>query len=258
MLAAFRSNEVAGACVDSIISSGIIPVALEFMDRPAIHACEDFAHAGYPLDAEAMLIIEVEGSAAEQDDLLARLSEICNRHDPISLKVSQSAAESLAIWKGRKGAFGAVGRISPDYLCMDGVIPTSRLPDVLRRIGEMSDAYGLKVANIFHAGDGNLHPLIMFDANDPTSFHKAEEFGAEILKLCVEVGGCLTGEHGVGVEKRDLMPVQFAAHELEQQRRIKTAFDPGWLLNPHKVFPLANACTSLGCTTPWRPPRSSQ
>jgi len=241
MLAAFRSNEVAGACVDSIISSGIIPVALEFMDRPAIHACEDFAHAGYPLDAEAMLIIEVEGSAEEQDDLLERLSAICNRHDPISLKVSQSAAESLAIWKGRKGAFGAVGRISPDYLCMDGVIPTSRLPDVLRRIGEMSESYGLKVANIFHAGDGNLHPLIMFDANDADSFHRAEEFGAEILKLCVEVGGCLTGEHGVGVEKRELMPVQFAAHELEQQRRIKTAFDPGWLLNPHKVFPLASA-----------------
>ena len=241
MLAAFRSNEIAGACVDSIIGSGIIPVALEFMDKPAIHACEAFAHAGYPLDAEAMLIIEVEGSTAEQDDLLARLSAICNRHDPISLKVSQSAAESLAIWKGRKGAFGAVGRISPDYLCMDGVIPTSQLPSVLRTIGEMSDSYGLKVANIFHAGDGNLHPLIMFDANDPASFHKAEEFGAEILKLCVAVGGCLTGEHGVGVEKRDLMPVQFAAHELEQQRRIKSAFDPAWLLNPSKVFPLRDA-----------------
>jgi glycolate oxidase len=241
MLAAFKSNEIAGACVDAIIASGIIPVALEFMDRPAIHACEAFAHAGYPLDAEAMLIIEVEGSTAEQDELLAKLSEICNRHDPISLKVSQSAEESLAIWKGRKGAFGAVGRISPDYLCMDGTIPTSRLPDVLRRIGEMSDSYGLKVANIFHAGDGNLHPLIMFDANDPASFHKAEEFGAEILKLCVEVGGCLTGEHGVGVEKRDLMPVQFAPHELTQQRRIKEAFDPDWLLNPSKVFPLTQA-----------------
>ena len=241
MLAAFKSNEIAGACVDAIIASGIIPVALEFMDRPAIHACEAFAHAGYPLDAEAMLIIEVEGSTAEQDELLTKLSEICNRHDPISLKVSQSAEESLAIWKGRKGAFGAVGRISPDYLCMDGTIPTSRLPDVLRRIGEMSDSYGLKVANIFHAGDGNLHPLIMFDANDPASFHKAEEFGAEILKLCVEVGGCLTGEHGVGVEKRDLMPVQFAAHELTQQRRIKEAFDPDWLLNPSKVFPLTQA-----------------
>ena len=238
MLAAFKSNAVAGACVAAIIGSGIIPVALEFMDRPAIHACEAFAHAGYPLDAEAMLIIEVEGSAAEQDDLLGRLRAICEGHDPISLKVSQSAAESAAIWKGRKGAFGAVGRISPDYLCMDGVIPTSRLPDVLARIGEMSVSYGLQVANIFHAGDGNLHPLIMFDANDPESFHKAETFGAEILKLCVEVDGCLTGEHGVGVEKRDLMGTQFTAIELDQQRRIKTAFDPGWLLNPHKVFPL--------------------
>jgi glycolate oxidase len=244
MLAAFRSNEIAGACVDAIIGSGIIPVALEFMDRPAIHACEDFAHAGYPLDAEAMLIIEVEGSVAEQDRQLAQLSEICNRFDPISLKVSQSPEESLAIWKGRKGAFGAVGRISPDYMCMDGVIPTSCLPDVLRRIGEMSDACGLKVANIFHAGDGNLHPLIMFDANDPASFHKAEIFGADILKLCVEVGGCLTGEHGVGVEKRDLMPVQFAPHELDQQRRIKSAFDPDWLLNPSKVFPLQASHTA--------------
>ncbi len=241
MLAAFRSNEVAGACVDSIIASGIIPVALEFMDRPAIHACEAFAHAGYPLDAEAMLIIEVEGSSAEQDELLNRIRAICARHDPISLKVSSSAEESAAIWKGRKGAFGAVGRISPDYLCMDGTIPTSRLPDVLHRIGEMSDSYGLKVANIFHAGDGNLHPLIMFDANDPESMRKAEAFGADILKLCVEVGGCLTGEHGVGVEKRDLMDVQFTATELEQQRRVKSAFDPGWLLNPSKVFPLTEA-----------------
>jgi glycolate oxidase len=238
MLAGFRSNEIAGACVDAIISSGIIPVALEFMDKPAIHACEDFAHAGYPLDAEAMLIVEVEGSVAEQNDLLARLQAICQQYDPLSIRVSQSPEESAAIWKGRKGAFGAIGRISPDYLCMDGVIPTSQLPDVLRRIGEMSEQFRLKVANIFHAGDGNLHPLIMFDANDPDSFHRAETFGADILKLCVEVGGCLTGEHGVGVEKRDLMPVQFAEHELEQQRRIKSAFDPEWLLNPSKVFPL--------------------
>jgi glycolate oxidase len=238
MLAAFRANEVAGACVDAIIGSGIIPVALEFMDRPAIHACEQFAHAGYPLDAEAMLIIEVEGSEAEQDALLDRIREICEQYDPISLKVSGSAAESLAIWKGRKGAFGAVGRISPDYMCMDGTIPTSRLPEVLRRIGEMSDSYGLKVANIFHAGDGNLHPLIMFDANDADSFHRAEQFGADILTLCVEVGGCLTGEHGVGVEKRELMGTQFTPLELDQQRRIKSAFDPGWLLNPNKVFPL--------------------
>ncbi|HQT67885.1 MAG: FAD-binding oxidoreductase [Rhodospirillales bacterium 20-60-12] len=238
MLAAFDNNEIAGACVDAIIGSGIIPVALEFMDRPAIHACEAFAHAGYPLDAEALLIIEVEGSDAEIDFLLASIKDICNRFNPLSMRVSQSQAESLAIWKGRKGAFGAVGRISPDYLCMDGTIPTSQLPFVLRRISEMSDSYGLKVANIFHAGDGNLHPLIMFDANDDSSFHKAEEFGADILRLCVEVGGCLTGEHGVGVEKRELMKVQFNETELNQQRRIKSAFDPAWLLNPSKVFPL--------------------
>ena len=238
MLAAFSSNEVAGQAVDAIIGSGIIPVALEFMDRPAIHACEQFAHAGYPLDAEAMLIIEVEGSAEEQDRLLGRIRALCEPFAPTSLRVSQSAEESLAIWKGRKGAFGAVGRISPDYLCMDGTIPTGRLPEVLRRIGEMSDSYKLQVANIFHAGDGNLHPLIMFDANDPDSFHRAEQFGADVLKLCVEVGGCLTGEHGVGVEKRDLMHVQFTEAELDQQRRVKSAFDPGWLLNPSKVFPL--------------------
>ena len=238
MLAAFRSNEIAGQCVDAIIGSGIIPVALEFMDRPAIHACEAFAHAGYPLDAEAMLIIEVEGSVAEQDDLLDRIKTLCEPFEPMSMKVSQSAEESLAIWKGRKGAFGAVGRISPDYMCMDGTIPTSRLPEVLRRIGEMSEQYGLKVANIFHAGDGNLHPLVMFDANDPDSFHRAEAFGGDILKLCVEVGGCLTGEHGVGLEKRDLMGFQFSEAELERQRCLKDAFDPGWLLNPAKVFPL--------------------
>ncbi len=172
---------------------------------------------------------------------MARIRAICERFDPISLKVSQSAEESAAIWKGRKGAFGAIGRISPDYLCMDGTIPTGRLPEVLGRIGAMSEECGLKVANIFHAGDGNLHPLIMFDANDPDSFARAEKFGADILRLCVEVGGCLTGEHGVGVEKRDLMPVQFSETELAQQRRIKSAFDPGWLLNPSKVFPLQDA-----------------
>ena len=238
MLAAFDSTEVAGQAVDAIIGSGIIPVALEFMDRPAIHACEAFAHAGYPLDAEALLIIEVEGSIAEQDDLLGRIKLLCDPFEPISMRVSQTAEESIAIWKGRKGAFGAVGRISPDYLCMDGTIPTSQLPHVLRRIGEMSQACGLGVANVFHAGDGNLHPLIMYDANDPASFARAEQFGADILTLCVEVGGCLSGEHGVGVEKRDLMAVQFTRPELDQQRRIKSAFDPGWLLNPSKVFPL--------------------
>jgi len=238
MLVAFGANEIAGQAVDAIIGSGIIPVALEFMDKPAIHACEAFAHAGYPLDAEALLIVEVEGSVEEQDELLARIAALCGPFAPLSLRVSQSVEESLAIWKGRKGAFGAVGRISPDYLCMDGTIPTSQLPFVLRRIGEMSDQYGLKVANIFHAGDGNLHPLIMFDANEPGCFERAEKFGADILTLCVEVGGCLTGEHGVGVEKRELMRVQFTPIELEQQRRIKSAWDPEWLLNPSKVFPL--------------------
>ncbi len=238
MLAGFASSEVAGACVDAIIGSGIIPVALEFMDRPAIHACEAFAHAGYPLDAEALLIIEVEGCVAEQDILLGQLAEICARFDPVSVRVAQTAEESAAIWKGRKGAFGAIGRISPDYFCMDGTIPTSRLPEALRRIGAMADAADLKVCNIFHAGDGNLHPLIMFDANDRDSFARAEKMGMDVLKLCVELDGCLSGEHGVGIEKRDLMGVQFNAVELDQQRRIKSAFDPGWLLNPAKVFPL--------------------
>jgi glycolate oxidase len=238
MLAGFRSNEIAGECVDAIIASGIIPVALEFMDKPAIHACEAFARAGYPMDAEALLIIEVEGCVAEQDELLARLGAICARFDPVSVRIAQTPEESAAIWKGRKGAFGAVGRISPDYFCMDGTIPTSRLPEALRRIGEMADAARLKVCNIFHAGDGNLHPLIMFDANDSDSFARAEAMGMDVLRLCVELDGCLTGEHGVGIEKRDLMGVQFTQAELTQQRAIKGAFDAGWLLNPAKVFPL--------------------
>jgi glycolate oxidase len=241
MLAGFASNEVAGACVDAIIGAGIIPVALEFMDRPAIHACEAFAHAGYPLNAEAMLIIEVEGSLEEQAALLGRIESICLQFDPVSLRVAATPEESAAIWKGRKGAFGAVGRISPDYFCMDGTIPTSRLPETLRRIGEMAAAVDLQVCNIFHAGDGNLHPLIMFDANNASQFARAEALGADILRLCVEVGGCLTGEHGVGIEKRDLMGTQFSAVDLDQQRAIKSAFDADWLLNPAKVFPLLPA-----------------
>jgi glycolate oxidase len=188
-----------------------------------------------------MLIIEVEGSIEEQSVLLARLESICMGFAPVSMRIAATDAESAAIWKGRKGAFGAVGRISPDYFCMDGTIPTSRLPETLRRIGEMADAADLKVCNIFHAGDGNLHPLIMFDANDTASFARAEKLGADILKLCVAMGGCLTGEHGVGVEKRDLMPEQFSGEDLAQQRAIKSAFDPDWLLNPAKVFPLQAA-----------------
>jgi glycolate oxidase len=237
-LMGFDTVEDAGACVAAIIGAGIIPVAMEYMDRPAIKICEAFAHAGYPLDVEAMLIIEVEGSDAECDDMLRRIVEIAQPYRPKTLKVSQSEAESAAIWKGRKSAFGATGRIS-DYICMDGTIPTGQLPRVLKRIDEICRAQGLGVANVFHAGDGNLHPLILFDINKPGEMEKAERAGEEILKLCVEVGGCLTGEHGVGIEKRELMRWQFSEADLQQQMRVRGVFDPGWLLNPAKVFPLA-------------------
>ena len=236
-LLGFDSVEAAGACVAAIIGAGIIPVAMEYMDRVAIKICEEFAHAGYPLDVEAMLIIEVEGSETEIDDMLGRIVEIAKPFRPKTMKVSQSDAESAAIWKGRKSAFGATGRIS-DYICMDGTIPTGQLPHVLQRIDEICKGHGLGVANVFHAGDGNLHPLILFDINKPGEMEKAEEAGVEILKLCVEVGGCLTGEHGVGIEKRDLMHHQFTEADLRQQMRVRGVFDPGWLLNPAKVFPL--------------------
>jgi glycolate oxidase len=236
-LIGFDSVEAAGACVAAIIGAGIIPVALEYMDRPAIKICEDFAHAGYPLDVEAMLIVEVEGSDAEIDDMLGRVVKVAERFRPTAVKVSQSEAESAAIWKGRKSAFGATGRIS-DYICMDGTIPTGQLQYVLRRIDEICKSYGLGVANVFHAGDGNLHPLVLFDINKLGEMEKAEAAGVEILKLCVEVGGCLTGEHGVGIEKRDLMHHQFSETDLRQQMRVRGVFDPGWLLNPAKVFPL--------------------
>jgi glycolate oxidase len=237
MLMGFPSAEAAGACVAAIIASGIIPVAIEYMDRPAIKACEAFAHAGYPLDVEALLIVEVEGSDAEIADLIGRITAIAQKFAPQTMRISKSEAESAAIWKGRKAAFGAMGRIS-DYMCMDGVIPTGRLPEVLRRVSDICAGYGLSVANIFHAGDGNLHPLILFNANHAAELARAEQAGADILRLCVEVGGCLTGEHGVGVEKRDLMRFQFSAVDLDQQMRLKSAFDPDWLLNPAKVFPL--------------------
>jgi len=236
-LMGFDSVETAGACVAAIIGAGIIPVAMEYMDKLAIEISEAFAHAGYPLDVEAMLIIEVEGSDAEIEDMLNRIVEIAKPFNPKTLRVAQSEAEAAAIWKGRKSAFGATGRIA-DYLCMDGTIPTGQLPYVLKRMGEICHGYGLKVANVFHAGDGNLHPLIMFDINKPGEMQKAEAAGEDILKLCVEVGGCLTGEHGVGIEKRDLMPVQFAPEDLQQQMRVRAVFDPAWLLNPAKVFPL--------------------
>ncbi|MCV2887694.1 FAD-linked oxidase C-terminal domain-containing protein [Ruegeria aquimaris] len=237
VLMAFDSNEVAGACVSDIIKAGVLPVAIEFMDRLCIEACEAFAKAGYP-QCEALLIVEVEGSEAEIDDQLTRIIEIARRHNPLELRESQSAEESARIWLGRKSAFGAMGQIN-DYMCLDGTIPVSALPMVLRRIGELSQEYGLKVGNVFHAGDGNMHPLILFDANKPGDLEKCEAFGADILKLCVDAGGCLTGEHGVGIEKRDLMLHQYAAEDLEAQMAVKDVFDPQWLLNPAKVFPLS-------------------
>ena len=237
MLLGFGSNETAGACVAAIIAAGIVPVALEFMDRPAIHVCEHFVAAGYPLDVEAVLIVEVQGSEDEIDTLLDRISQIAEDFTPLTLRRSQSAEESAKIWKGRKAAFGAIGQLS-DYYCMDGVIPLSKLPKALDEIGWICRRYRFDVANIFHAGDGNLHPLILYNANDPLQLERVELCGAEILKLCVELGGCLTGEHGVGIEKRDLMRVQFSEVDLAQQMHVKAAFDPDWLLNPGKVFPL--------------------
>ena len=236
VLMGFDSSEVAGQCVGDIIRAGILPVAIEFMDRPCIRACEAFAKAGYP-DCEALLIVEVEGSDAEIDAQLAAITEIARRHDPAELRESASEAESAAIWKGRKSAFGAMGQIN-DYICLDGTIPVSELPAVLRRSAELAAGYGLEVANVFHAGDGNMHPLILFDANKPGDLERAEALGADLLRLCVEVGGCLSGEHGVGVEKRDLMTAQFAPADLEAQMQVKDVFDPRWLLNPAKVFPL--------------------
>jgi len=236
VLIGYDSNEVAGQCVSDIIKAGVLPVAIEFMDRPCIRATEAFAGAGYP-DCEALLIVEVEGSDAEIDAQLGVISQIARTHNPVELRESTSAEESARIWLGRKSAFGAMGQIN-DYMCLDGTIPVSELPYVLRRIGEMSKEYGLDVGNVFHAGDGNMHPLILFNANKPGDLEKCEAFGADILKLCVEVGGCLTGEHGVGIEKRDLMVTQFTGPDMEAQMRVKDVFDPKWLLNPAKVFPL--------------------
>ncbi len=236
VLIGFDSNEVAGACVADIIRAGVLPVAIEFMDRPVIRAAENFTHAGYP-DVEALLIIEVEGAEAEIAEQLGKITEIARRHNPVALRESQSAEESANIWKGRKAAFGAMGQIN-DYMCLDGTIPVSKLPETLRGITALSEQYGLDVGNVFHAGDGNMHPLILYDANKPGDLERCEAMGADILKLCVEVGGCLTGEHGVGVEKRELMHAQFGAEDLDIQMAVKDVFDPNWLLNPAKVFPL--------------------
>jgi glycolate oxidase len=246
MLIGFPSNEAAGDCVASVIAAGIIPAGMEMMDRPAVHAAEEFVHAGYPLDVEALLIVELDGPEAEVDHLIGRVEEIARGSGATMFRVSFGEEERLRFWAGRKAAFAAVGRIAPDYYCMDGTIPRKRLPQVLSRISRMSETYGLGVVNVFHAGDGNLHPLILYDANKPEEIEKAEAFGADILKLCVEVGGVLTGEHGVGVEKRDLMGVMFDEDDLNTQQRVKCAFDPQSLLNPGKMFPTLHRCAELG------------
>ncbi|MEK9846570.1 MAG: FAD-linked oxidase C-terminal domain-containing protein [Rhodospirillaceae bacterium] len=246
MLIGFSSSEEAGNCVASIISSGIIPAGMEMMDRPAINAAEDFIEAGYPREAEALLIVELDGPKIEVDFLISRVEKLAAAAGADTVRISNSDEERDMFWLGRKSAFPAVGRISPDYYCMDGTIPRKALPKVLSAIMVMSKKYGLNVANVFHAGDGNLHPLILFDANVPGQLEQAENFGSEILKLCVEVGGVLTGEHGVGVEKRDLMGVMFSEDDLKQQQRVKCAFDPLQLLNPGKVFPVLHRCAELG------------
>ncbi|NRG19880.1 FAD-binding protein [Rhizobiales bacterium] len=246
VLIGFPSSEDSGKCVADIIGAGIIPGGMEMMDKPAIHAAEDFVHAGYPREAEALLIVELDGPEAEVDHLLSRIEEIARANRADTIRVSSSEEERMTFWAGRKAAFPAVGRISPDYLCMDGTIPRKELPKVLAGMRALSEKHGLRVANVFHAGDGNLHPLILYDANKPGELEAAEAFGADILKLCVEVGGVLTGEHGVGIEKRDLMGEMFSEDDLKQQQRVKCAFDEKHLLNPGKVFPTLHRCAELG------------
>ena len=246
LLLGFASTHQAGACVAAIIAAGIVPAGMEMMDRPATQAAEQFVAAGYPLDVEALLIVELDGPAVEVDLLASRVGEIASANGAICNRASSDEQERLRFWAGRKAAFPAVGRISPDYLCMDGTIPRGALPQVLDAIRQLSERYGLRVANVFHAGDGNLHPLILYDANRPGELDRAEAFGADILRLCVDAGGVLTGEHGVGLEKRDLMTYQFDAPDLEVQHRIKHVFDPQLRFNPGKVFPTLHRCSEQG------------
>jgi len=245
VLIGFPSNEQAGQCVASIIGAGIIPGGMEIMDKPAIKAAEAFVNAGYPLDVESLLIVELDGPVAEVDYLIERVEAIAKKEGAVSQRASQSEEERMLFWAGRKAAFPAIGRLSPDYLCMDGTIPRNKLPEVLSGMATMSEKYGLGVANVFHAGDGNLHPLIMYDANKPGEIETVTEFGMDILRLCVAVGGVLTGEHGVGVEKRDLMGEMFSEKDLDQQERVKNVFDEDALLNPGKVFPILKGCGEL-------------
>jgi glycolate oxidase len=246
LLAAYDDVEKAGEAVGAIIAAGIIPAGLEMMDRLAIQAAEDFVHAGYPRDAEAILLCELDGTHAEVSEYVMAVRSILTASGATEVRTASGEAERQLFWKGRKSAFPAVGRISPDYYCMDGTIPRRQLPHVLRRIGEMSAEYGLAVANVFHAGDGNLHPLILFDANKQGELQRTEEFGQRILQLCVEVGGTITGEHGVGIEKIDQMCVQFRSAELSQFHAVKAAFDPSGLLNPGKAVPTLHRCAEFG------------
>jgi glycolate oxidase len=246
LLIGFSSVEAAGDCVAAVIRSGVIPAGLEMMDRAAVGAAEAHVHAGYPLDVEALLIVELDGPEAEVDDMTACMERVAAENSAVLFRASKNDAERLLFWAGRKAAFPAVSRLAPDYYCMDGTIPRKELSHVLRGIGELSKKYGLGVVNVFHAGDGNLHPLILYDANKPGDLDKAESFGAEILKLCVAVGGVLTGEHGVGVEKRDLMGLMFNDTDLRVQQRVKCVFDPDSLLNPGKMFPELHRCAELG------------
>ena len=243
VLAAFDDVEKAGTAVGDIIAAGIIPAGLEMMDGPAIKAAEDFVHAGYPTDAAAILLCEVDGTNQEVSEHIAQVRELLLASGATEVRTAKDPAERLRFWQGRKAAFPAVGRISPDYYCMDGTIPRRHLPEVLRRTEELSREYGLQVANVFHAGDGNLHPLILYDANNPGELERTEELGGKILELCVEVGGTITGEHGVGIEKIRQMCVQFGAAELEQFNAVKRAFDPKELLNPGKGVPTPRRCS---------------
>jgi glycolate oxidase len=246
LLLGFTSVEAAGACVGDIIAAGIIPAGLEMMDQPAVRAAEAFVGCGYPVDSAALLICELDGPEAECDELAGHVRLLAAQRGADVVRVSTSDAEREAFWAGRKAAFPAVGRLASGYLCMDGTIPRAQLPHVLSETYRMAEGYGLSVVNVFHAGDGNLHPLILYDVDSSEELERAEALGADILKLCVAVGGVLTGEHGVGVEKRDLMGAMFDPTDLACQQRLKCAFDPGLLLNPGKVFPTLHRCAELG------------
>jgi len=246
LLAAFDDIVKAGEAVGNIIAAGIIPAGLEMMDKLAIKAAEDFVHAGYPLDAEAILLCELDGTEEEVSEHVLRVREVLKDSGATDVRTAKDEAERLNFWAGRKAAFPAVGRISPDYYCMDGTIPRKKLPQVLKIMAELSDEYNLPVANVFHAGDGNLHPLILYDANVPGELERTEEFGGKILELCVEVGGTITGEHGVGMEKINQMCVQFNSLELQQFHAVKAAFDAQGLLNPGKAVPTLHRCAEFG------------